>query len=552
MRYTPLLLVFAVALLAFAQVAGHDFLSWDDDVFFTQNPHLQPPTTESLRTYWTGPYAHLYAPVTYTAWWALARVFGTAGPGGQWLVSPAVFHLASLLAHLIAVALAYALLLALMDSPWAAGVGAALFAVHPLQVEAVSWASELKDLLGGMFGLLAVLLYVRVRRAEARQWVPYAFATLAFVLAMLSKPNLVALPLVAVAVDLLLLRTAPRRALLAVAPWLGLALAHALLTRAVQPPAPVLTLPLWQRGFVAGDALAFYLAKLAWPLRLAADYGRQPARVVAHWWGYATWLAPAALLVAAVILRGRSRWALPGLLWFGLALLPVLGLLPFDFQQYSTPADHYAYLALFGPALALAGLALHLKGFYRRLPVVLLVVLLAAQSGLQTITWANNEVFWRHTLEVNPRSFLAHNNLGAVYAVAGKLPEAATQFEAALQLHPDDADCLVNLGMVRFQLGQGERAKELLERGLRMRPGDPKAHLLLGLIALQREDYQTALAHLEPLAASDARDHIARTHLAEALAGLGRRDEARALLEGVLQQAPGYPPAEEALKRLKR
>ena len=550
MRYLPLLLVLACTVLAFGQIAGHDFLSWDDDVFLYQNPNLNPPTGASLKAVWTGPYAHLYAPVTYTAWWALARTFGTPGPGGTWLVSPTVPHVASLLVHLLVVALAYLLLLELVRSPWAAGVGAMLFALHPLQVETVAWGSELKDLLGGLFGLLAVLLYVQARRRE--RIALHVLATSVFALAVLSKPNLVALPLVALVVDWLLLRTPPKRALAWVAPWLALGLAHALLTRAVQPPSPLLTLPLWQRVFVAGDALAFYLGKLAWPLRMAADYGRQPQVVAAHWWGHATWLAPAALLGVLVALRGKSRWALPGLLWFGLALSPVLGLLPFDFQQYSTVADHYAYLAMFGPALALAGLALHLKGFYARLPLLLLLVLLMAQSGLQTMNWQRNEVFWRHTLEVNPRSSLAYNNLGAVYLLSHKLPEAAAQFEAALQLQPADADALVNLAMVRLQMGQPQQARGTLERALQARPGDPKAHLMLGLIALQARDYPVAVAHLQAAAAAEPQNLMARLELANALAGWGRTAEARELLQAILQQAPGYAPAAEALQRLER
>lgn len=555
MRMLPLLLVLVATVLVFAPVAGHGYLSWDDDVFFTQNPNLHPPTPQSLRAVWTGPYAHLYAPVTYTAWWLLARGSGAPAPDGSWAVSPAVFHVASLLLHLIGVALAYCLLLALVEAPWAAAAGAVLFALHPLQVETVAWASELKDLLGGAFGLLAVLCYVRARRAG--RLLPYVAATVAFVLAMLSKPNLVALPLVALTVDWLLLKTPPKRALLTVAPWLALALAQALFTRHVQPPSPVLTVPLWQRCFVAGDTLAFYLAKLAWPLRLAADYGRKPTLVVAHWWGYATWLAPAALLGAAVALRRRSRWALPGLLWFTLALLPVLGLLPFDFQQYSTPADHYAYLALFGPALALAGLALHLGvrpdrplTRYAPLPVCLGLVLLIAQSGLQTLTWSNSEVFWRHTLEVNPRCALAHNNLGAQYMVAGKLHEAAAEFQAAVELTPDDADALVNLGLVLMRLGEVQPARDALQRGLWARPSDPKAHLLLGMIALQEHDYATALEHLQPAAAAGPPNPVTRTYLAQALAGVGRKDEARSLLRDVLQAAPGYQPAAEALRQL--
>lgn len=549
MRYLPLALVLLLTLLVFVQVLGHDFVSWDDDVFLYQNPHYSPPTGDSLARVWAGAYAHLYAPVTYTAWWLVARVAGS-GSGGP--PHPGPFHCASLLAHLLTVSLAYALLLLLTRSRWPAAVGAMLFALHPLQVEPVAWASELKDLLSGAFGLAALLLYALSRRAAGaglasggaaagrhatlpRSLPLYLLATLCFVLAMLSKPNAVALPLIACVLDYCLLRTpgeTRRRALggllLRAGPWLLLGVAHAALTRAVQPPSEALLLPLWQRVFVAGDSLAFYLGRLAWPVRLGADYGRMPALVAASWWGYVTWLGPAALLCTAYLLRRRSRWALPALLWFALALLPVLGLLPFDFQQYSTVADHYAYLALFGPALALAGLAVHLRGFYPRLPVVVLLALLAAQSGLQTMTWRDSQVFWRHTMEVNPRSFLAHNNLGAIYQLGGALPRAAEQFELALQLKPDDPDTLVNLGMVLAQLRQAERAEGLLKHGLAVRPGDPKAVLMLGLLAEQAGRHAEAVPYLQQaLAAGDS--PLIRANLARALRALGRSAEAQAL-----------------------
>jgi Tfp pilus assembly protein PilF len=324
-----------------------------------------------------------------------------------------------------------------------------------------------------------------------------------------------------------------------------------LLTRHVQPPAPALVLPLWQRLFVAGDSLAFYLGKLFLPVRLTADYGRMPTLVVQEWWGYVTWLAPAALLAAAIVLRKRSRWALPGLLWFSLALLPVLGLMPFDFQQYSTVADHYAYLAMFGPALALAGLALHARGFYGRLPLILLFVLLAAQSGLQTITWDNNQIFWQHTMTVNPKSFLAHNNLGAFYTTVGKLPQAAEQFELALQIEPDDADTLINLGMLLSRMGKDERAKELLEKGLQQRPGDPKALLTLAMIAMQEKQYDTEIGYLQELLDMQPQDATLRYQLALALIAQGRKAEARSQLEEVLSEAPAHAAARESLRTQK-
>lgn len=577
MRHLPIILVLLFAVLVFAQVSTHDYVSWDDDLLLYQDPYLNPPTAQSLQTLWTKVDAyHLYVPVTFTAWWAISHACGSPTPNGGWAVPPQAFHVASLAVFLITISLAYALLLLLTGSPGAAGIGAALYALHPLQVETVAWASELKDLLSGMFGLLTVLLFVLSRRRGSTGL--YLLSTLCFVLGILSKPNVVMLPLLVVVVQMWLQRAgrpadadvplapraedqaerraATRKALLNtflwVLPWLVIGLAHALVTRKVQPAVAPLDLPLWQRLFVAGDSLAFYLGKLVLPLNLCADYGRMPSVVVSHWWGYVTWLVPALLLALVIITRRRSAWALPGLLWFFVALVPVLGLLPFDFQQYSTVADHYAHLALFGPALALAGLSLHLKTFYTRLPVVLLLILLAAQSGLQTMTWDNNVVFWQHTLEVNPQSFLAHNNLGAVYQLQGRLPQAAEQFELALRLHPDDPDTTVNLGLLRAQLGDVSHAKELLEKGLQLRPGDPKASLMLGLMGVRDKDYNSAISHLQPLVELEPQNAAARYQLALALLGQGRKAEARSQLEEILRQAPQFAPAAAALERAKR
>ncbi|MEI6503010.1 MAG: tetratricopeptide repeat protein, partial [Armatimonadota bacterium] len=566
MRYLPLILVLLVAILVFGQAVTHDFVSWDDDGFLYQNPHLNPPTTQSLKLIWTSTYdTELLVPVTYTAWLGLAAVFGHHGPGGVWVVPPGVYHAASLLVHLLTVTAAFFVLLALVGEPWAAAAGAALFALHPLQTEAVAWASELKDLLSGLFGLLTILLFVRFRQGPRRLRL-YGLASLTFVLGLLSKPQLVALPLVALTVDWFLLR--PQRAKLRpeapeppsraafwecarwVIPWLGLSLALALFTRHIQPPAPMLTLPLWQRLFITGDTLSFYLSKLFCPLKFTADYGRMPSVVAGHWWGYVTWLFPAALLAGAVALRRRQPWVLPGLLWFSLALLPALGLVPFDFQQYSTPADHYAYFAVCGAALVVAGLATRLRGFYPRVLVLLAFILLASQSGLQTMTWQNSLVFWQHAMEVNPRSFLAHNNLGAMYQLSGQPRKAAEQFELALKIRPDDPDSLANLGMVLAQTNRPAEARGYLEKALQVRPGDPKAQMMLGIIAVGEKDYDTAISRFQPLLDSDPNNVMVRYQLALAFLGQGRKAEAKAHLEEVLRLAPGMEPVQKALRSL--
>lgn len=518
-------LVLLVTLLVFGQVVGHSLLTWDDDVFLYTNPLLQSPGLEALRAAWVAPYADLYAPLPLSVWIGLTRVFLGPHPGlDSWQHCSGLYHLANLLGHLLAVVLVYRLLARLSGGAWPAAAGALLFAVHPLQVETVAWASELKDVLAAVFALAAVSLVVAAsdaaQRAESpRTWRDYRpwLATLCLALGLLCKPSVVALPLLVLTVDLWLLRTPWRVALRLALPWLLGVLLYAAVASRLQTAAAQVVVPLWQRPFVAGDALAFYLVKLLVPLRLCADYGRSPATVLGQWWGYATWALPALLLGAATALRRRSRWALPALLWFLLALVPVLGLLPFDFQQYSTVADHYAYLALVGPAVALAGLARHLRGARPRLPLVLVLALLAGQSALQTITWQSNLILWQSTLAVNPRSFPAHDHLGTLYAALRRLPEARQEYETALRLRPGDVDVIIKLGLLHMDLGDRSQAREYVEQAVRLRPADAQIRQAAANLALTAGDYPAAVEQLRALLALHPGDTAARHQLQRAL-----------------------------------
>ena len=151
-----LILVLAT-LSVFSPVLGMEFLTWDDDINVYQNPLLNPPAPAGLAHFWTGPHQNLYVPLTYTVWMGLAW-FSRLPDGG---LHPGLFHGANLTLHVAAVLVVFALLRLLVREDWAAGAGALLFAVHPVQVEPVAWVTGLKDVLGGLLLLTAVWLYLR-------------------------------------------------------------------------------------------------------------------------------------------------------------------------------------------------------------------------------------------------------------------------------------------------------------------------------------------------------------------------------------------------------
>lgn len=511
-RLFIILLVLAT-FLVFGRICGHEFAGWDDPSTLHQNPRLNPPTLPGLLWYWRHAAMDIYIPLTYTLWAALAHVGRLQVPDQGIALNPWVFHTASVLVHLLSVLAAFALLKRLFKSEPAAAFGALLFGLHPVQVETVAWASGMKDLLCGLFALLALGQYVAYAQAKGAEGTkPYALAAGCFVLAMLSKPTGMILPLLAGIIDLLVVGRSWKKAALALGPWLVLSAACAAVARLAQPAEGVPLTALWARPLIVGDALAFYLYKLLWPAALATDYGRRPAVVLASSWAYLTWLAPATL---GLFLWWRRRLypelAAGGLL-FVAGALPVLGFTPFLFQYYSTTADHYLYLSMLGPALALAWALSRYPGRRAFLACGIALTLLGARSLLQAGHWQSNPALWTQVLEVNPNSWIAHRELGAALERQGKAEAAAAHYRQAVQAKPDDAQAHQKLARHYAQRQQWPEAIEATRRYIgafeswpaAKRPNLAAAHEELGLMLLAQNRPAEALQaferarHLDP------------------------------------------------------
>ena len=523
-------------------------------------------------------------------------------PAPRARLDPAAFHIASLAVHAIATLLAFLVLCRLLaahevpatSAAWAAGVGAGLFSLHPLQVESVAWASGLKDLLAAAFTLTALWLFLMF--AEARLDpdaasaagrpaaataavrlgpIPvFALATFAFVLAMLSKPSAVMTPLLAACLALSLPAptarparaargassgdTAPRSSVLArlaglrpvlgpLGLWILLAIPVMLIARRAQPAASGFDSPPWARPLVALDALAFYAAKLVAPVRLAMDYGRSPdwlASTPSIRW---TWIVPVAIGAAVFLLRKRAPWLVPAALFPVAALFTVLGLVRFDFQSKSTVADHYVYVALLGPALALAFLLS--REALGRIGLIGVVVLapFASLSRAQVPVWHDTESLFTHTLAINPRSVSAHINLGHILYAQGHTEDAMRHDEEALTTRPDEPEAHNNLGNALLRLKRPREAAEHFRAALAVQPDSASSHFNLGIalsdlgdVAGATREYQETLR----LAPSHA---AALTNLAEIALNAGDFDEAAAGYRRALAIDPSLGAARRGL-----
>ncbi len=546
------LIAIAITLACFWRICLHDFVVYDDSVHVRTNPYFNPPTWPNLLQFWTKPYEGLYIPVTYTAWGGLAALTSTSGVDGT-EHDPQAFHCANLLVHLLSVLIVFSLLELVMHDPWAAFGGALLFGLHPLQVEPVAWISGFRDALAGFFLLAAVWQYLCFAAAPSggrRRYLYYGLATLAFVLAMLSKPAAVVAPLAAGIIGCLMLQRPLRRVVADLLPWVALAVPVVLVTRMSQPGAKIdFITPLWQRPLIAGDALTFYLRKLTVPLWLGPDYGRTPQYVLRHGWVWLTGLLPFAL-AALLLWRYRRKWLMSAAGVFLVALLPVLGLLPFAFQNISTVADRYVYFAMLGPALALAWL---IKG--RRAWAVAVCVLLlgffGVRSACQVRHWQNTTTLFQHALYVNPASSLSHVNLGVFAQRQGRLEEAIAHYNEALRVNPKEVHAHYNLGMIQQKSGRPDLATRHYMTALRINPHYTQAHYALATVLQEQGELDRAFTHFSKALELTSRwTHFIYTRMASIREQQGQLDEAIELYSKALEIKPGHARARAGLNRV--
>jgi protein O-mannosyl-transferase len=489
------LALFITVVMVFGRLCVSEFTWYDDPGTVHHNPSLNPPTLQKVGLYWTSFGRHaplgLYIPLTYTVWSGLAKVSYIDRPDEAGIhLNPWVFHSANVVIHALAAVVVFALLRLLVRNDWAALVGALVFAVHPVQVEAVGWVSGLKDVLCGMLSLVALWQYVLYAQARVEHLAPeavapgsirngaapdsgavppqlhYALATVAMLAAMLSKPAAVVVPVMAVCIDVLVLRRAARAALRGLLPWFVLVIPCILWTKAAQAATDVSVAPLWVRPMIALDCLAFYLWKLVVPIGLAVDYGRTPVRVFERGWWHVTWIVP--VLVAVVVALSRKRRAeliASGALFIA-GVLPVLGFTPFLFQHFSGVADHYLYLSMLGVALAAAvGVSScpnKLTAGVCAAGLVTLAVLTVRQTGV----WHDDLTLWAQNIKVNRDSGLAQLNLGAAHFRAGDMRQAEHHFREAIRIDSNDAAAHDNLAMVLITTGRRDEAVGHVQRVL--------------------------------------------------------------------------------------
>jgi len=463
-------IILIAVFFTFLPVTRNDFVRCDDDSCLYYNRLFLDVSWQSFKRAWNPDGVFVtYQPVAYTL---MAPVVALAKLKIQdrsicesgAMLDPHPFHWLSLLLHVLDCLLVFALLLLLFPRrvlPCA--LGSLLFGLHPLQVESVAWASSVDRPINALFSLACLIVYIVAAREKhlVLRRTLYVITVVLSIAAYLAKPVAITLPLAALIIDRCLLHRDWKRVLVWYAPWQSLLMPLIALTRVVTSVDSSSAPPMWTRFFVAGDALTWHLYKLVLPIRLGIDYGRNPSYVLSHWWGYATWLVPF-LLAFGLYRYRRNRWVVAAAgLWF-CALLPDIGLLPFSYQHRSTVADRYDYLALMGPALALAAWFPCRPRPPKVIAAASLLLLCAVLSATQTRTWKDTPSLVAQASCANPSSDL-RLFIAGYYFDHHQFPRAMQLYLDEVNAHPHDMAVRSNVARTLIREGNVAQGAKLLE-----------------------------------------------------------------------------------------
>ena len=253
-------------------------------------------------------------------------------------------------------------------------------------------------------------------------------------------------------------------------------------------------IPFWSKPFVAADAISFYLSKTLAPIAIGPDFGRSPTFLMSHWWGYATWILPAMLVLVLLYWRERPRtWYGAATMLFIAGLLPFLGFVLFDGQGFSTVASRYSYMAMIGPALAIGYTVCMPKKTWLAAACIAAVGVCGWISYSSVPVWKSESTLWDRAVIVNPGSPIANKALGDQARRAGEWEKAKDHYAKVLAVNPTSSDIHFFVAEAERRAGNVARATELYRMTIQIDPESGAAHNGLGLVSLAAKDYEVAL-----------------------------------------------------------
>ncbi|MFC1857526.1 tetratricopeptide repeat protein [Thermodesulfobacteriota bacterium] len=549
------------------QVRHHDFTLFDDPAYVTENPYVQKGL-HGESVLWAFSFKHkettYWHPLTWLSHMLDCHLFG---------LDAGAHHLTNLIFHIANSLLLFFMLRKATGDVWPSAFVAALFALHPMNVDTVAWVTERKNVLSTFFWMIVLLFYIHYARCPS--FYRYILAFLCFVAGLMTKPMLVTLPFVLLLMDYWPLdrfgltrpssvdndgfaeRTGSSRfrrfsvfkLILEKIPFLVVAALSVLVSLAsLQGPGNITSadsVPIVLRIENALASYVKYLIKLFWPVDMAVYYPYPQSIPVWQWLGALGLLA----FISIWVVRNlrQKPYLFSGWCWYLGTLVPVIGLV--QASLWPAMADRFAYVPFVGIFIMLAWgvpqVFIHWR--HRRFGFTVLAAAFLASltivAWVQVGKWASSFTLFEHALAVTDDNHVAHNNLGVALEEKGMIDKAADHFRAALAIKPDYAEAHNNLGFVLATKGRTIEAISHYSMAIRLNPYFAKAHLNLGNALLDQDRTVEAIGHYKAALSIDPAYNEALNNLGVVLILANRFHEAVRYYTYILKIIPDYAEA---------
>ena len=545
-----------MTLAVYWQVGNHEFVNFDDSAYVTENYHVQRGLTleninwafsfaDKEKTYWH--------PLTWLSHMLDCQLYG---------LSPGMHHLTNLVLHIVSTLLLFLVFYRMTGALWRSAFIAALFALHPLNVDSVAWVAERKNLLSTFFWMLTMLAYVRY--TERPGLYRYLLVFLVFALGLLAKPMLVTLPFVLLLLDywpLGRLRfgqsggegTPAFRLILEKVPLLALSVVSISLSflsvHGIGVAVSMESVPMKLRIANALVSYVKYIGHMIWPQNLAVLYP-YPG-MVPMWQTIGALLLLICISVLVIRMMRRIPCLVTGWFWYLGTLVPVIGLV--QVGLWPAMADRFTYVPLIGLFVMIAWGVPELVGRWRyrdaglaAIAAVLLSILMVT-TWQQVRYWRNDIALFEHALNVTVNNYVAHYNLGTYLAQQGEIAKASEHFFEALRINPLYEEAHNNLGLALTRQGRVEEGILHFREALRIKPVYAKAHYNMGVVLLSRGKIEEAAAHFEEVLRIKPDYVEAHNNLGVVLVRQGRVEEGISHFLEALKIKPDYAEAHNNL-----
>ncbi len=532
--------IIAATLAAYEPIRYNDFVSYDDSVYITENEDIKAGITwQSLAQAFTKPHFYMWHPLTTLSHMLDYELFG---------LNPFEHHLVSVLLHITNALLLFWIITNVTGGIWPGAFIAAVFALHPLQVESVAWAAERKTVISGMFWLLTMAAYIHyARRPGARR---YALVLIVFGFCIMTKPVVITLPLALLLLDYWPLERikwghdtkghkpeervfqefSVGRLLSEKIPLLVMSAILGVITYIAQKSGgSVITLERIQFGHrIANVFVSYirYIGKLIWPSKLAVFYPREDLSMAMVILCILLFL----LITIFSIYSGlRKKYFIVGWLWFLGTLVPVIGIVQSGMQAM---ANRYMYIPMLGLLVISTCFVKELiaaRPRYKNIAAAaagIVLLSLIITTRMQVGHWRNSLTLFKYTLEISSNNEIAENSYGAALCREGRIAEAIPYFRNAIRIAPLHFEARNNLAKALLKEGYYDKAVERFNELLRAKKDSAKIYYNLAMAQNGLKRYNEAIESFTKALELEGQDSDAYVYRGIAFLATKRVDEA--------------------------